>query len=106
MRTKKTLKWGIGSVVILSCFMSFQHTKAQTWSNAGSGHHYDRWTVNDDNSNHWSHLRLQVGNTHAWNVVNQGDLWWSFSQSAFRFDVGTESINSYYQWSMKPIYQN
>lgn len=74
--------------MILSCFMAVQEVTAQTWG-GGAGTKFDRWTVNDDNSDHWSYLRLQVGNSHGWGMVNQGHLWWGYAPNGNHSDLGS-----------------
>ncbi len=65
---------------------------AQTWSDQGNGTYLDRFTINDDNSNHWSQLRLQVSNNNGWNMINEGYLWWGHSNSGDHSNKGTEKM--------------
>ena len=61
---------------------------AQSYSNSGTGTDSDRYTINDDNSNHISHLRLQTGNNSAFNIFNEG------TKLKFSWD-GSNDHNSY-----------
>ncbi len=93
----------LSSLVIASCTMLFQQVAAQTWSNAGNGTGLDRWTVNDDNSNHWAHLRLQASTTHAWNMLNEGDLWWGYASNSDHNDRGAEKLRLYTNGNLRGI---
>ncbi len=92
MKNYKPIKLMISSLAVTGCTILFQQATAQNWSNYGAGHNYDRWTVNGDNSNDWSHLRLQASNTHAWNLLNEGDLWWGYSPNGDHNDRGVEKM--------------
>ena len=74
MKIQKTIKL-LSGLVLTGCFIITQQTVAQTWGGV-NGDVYDVWVVNSDQSDHWSYLRLQTSNNRAWNMVNQGDLWW------------------------------
>ena len=91
----KTLPKAKSAIIVLITMMmtilctNKVNAQQPTWSNLGNGEYLDRWTINDDNSNHWSHLRLQVGNEHSWNMVNQGSLlWWGYGQNGNHGDAG------------------
>ncbi len=93
MRNHKKITQFISSLVMAGCFMMVQQTAAQyTWSENEVGFHHDRFTVNDNNSNHWSSVRLQAGNNNAWNMMNGGDLWWSLSNQPSHVDLGSEKM--------------
>lgn len=98
MKTKTTKL--LGSLALACCFMITQQATAQSWGN-GSGNSADRWTVNSDNSNHWSYLRLQISNTRAWNMINQGEgneygsLWWGYAANSDHNDRGFEAMRLY-----------
>lgn len=76
--------------LVMLCSMVLT-SNAQSWG-GGAGTKYDRWTVNDDNSNHWSYLRLQTYNNRAWNMVNQGYLWWGYAGNSNHNDRGAEKM--------------
>lgn len=83
-------------VMVLLSNMSFLRAQYIDWGN-GYGTKYDRWTINDDYTSHWSYLRLQTGqekydNGQAWNMVNQGDLWWGFTEDDNPDNKGTRRM--------------
>ena len=65
---------------------------AQTWSDQGNGTYLDRFTINDDNTDNWSQLRLQVSNNNGWNMINEGYLWWGYSNNGNHSDKGAEMM--------------
>ncbi|WP_430410289.1 hypothetical protein [Kordia sp.] len=78
---------------LIATFFCINTTIAQTWSGQGAGTYLDRWTINDDNSNHWSQLRLQVGTAHSWNMVNQGTfLWFGYGTNSNHGDAGVNKM--------------
>ncbi|GEM_PF-4015852 len=58
------------------------------YSGTGTGTPLDRWTINDDNSSHTSHLRLQAGDI-GYNLYNNGrylGLSWDVSWNHSNYD--------------------
>jgi hypothetical protein len=82
-------------VTMLFIFLCTNAVMAQTptWSGQGNGELLDRWTINDDNSNHWSQLRLQVGNAYGWNMLNEGTLKWSYDASGTHSSLGHRKMS-------------
>ena len=80
-------------LIMLLTFLCTNTAMAQTWSGQGNGDPLDRWTINDDNSNHWSQLRLQVGNVHGWNMLNEGILKWSYDASGNHSNLGYRKMS-------------
>ena len=70
---------------------AYSGLQAQTYG-PGTGTYLDRYTVNDDNSNHWSVLRLQTSTDRAWNMVNQGTLWWGFEGTTHHGNPGIKRM--------------
>ncbi|WP_109832654.1 hypothetical protein [Reichenbachiella versicolor] len=78
-------------VMILCSIFLNQLSYAQFWGSA-KGTDRDRYTINDDNSNHYSYLRLQTSGDRGWNMVNQGDLWWGFAANGLHSDRGNRKM--------------
>ncbi|AXG68155.1 hypothetical protein KORDIASMS9_00345 [Kordia sp. SMS9] len=93
----QTLSMAKSTVIVLITMMMTifctNSVTAQTWSNLGDGEYLDRWTINDDNSDHWSQLRLQVGTTQAWNILSEGSLKWSYDTSANHSNLGYRKMS-------------
>ncbi len=91
MNTKKTINVFRG-LAIIGCFMIAQQAAAQNWPGSQTGPNEGRWILNKNKSNAWAHMRLQVSNDRAWNMINQGDLWWGYAANDTFTDTGTERM--------------
>ncbi len=67
---------------------------AQSWTNKAQGTNFDYWVINQDKSNHWSSLRLQVSNNQAWNMyhANGNSLYWSYDDTGHFLHRGSNKM--------------
>ena len=92
MNTKKTTTV-LRGLALAGCFMIVQQATAQSsWDTNATGVNHGIYVINTDDSNYWCKLRLQAGTTNAWNINNQGDLWWGYATNTTDTDNGTEKM--------------
>ncbi len=88
MKAKRTITLHGSLLMVIGCFMITWQASAQIHgSRTGTG--YDGYVINNDNSNHWSVLRLQTFTDKAWNILNQNGLAWRYSTSSNHGDLGS-----------------
>ncbi len=99
MNTKKNSRL-LGGLMLAGCFMMItQPAAAQSWGGGVTGIDHNGYTINNDDSNHWSYLRLQTDDDRGWNIVNSGvtndelgSLWWGFAPNGNSNDQGMERM--------------
>lgn len=92
MKAKKTIQLHSNILMVISCFMITWQASAQTFGSNRTGNSFDGWVINHENSNHWTFIRFQTSTNKAWNIVNEGDFWWGYDDSADHGDRGTEKM--------------
>lgn len=110
MRTKKTIKLVINSLIVTVYFITTQDLSGQTWggSHQGDGTNKPFYVINAPNHDHWAFLRLQTSSDRAWSMVNEGtdndagSLWWGYSSNGAEHSVvGDEKMRLYPNGTLK-----